>query len=38
MSLLLPLCLIDEYDTDVALVVEIQDSGKYIGQTVLTKG
>lgn len=38
MSLLLPLCLIDEHDADAALVVEIQDSGKYIGQTVLTMG
>ena len=36
MNLLLSLCLIDEYDADVALVVEMQDSGKYIGQTVLT--
>lgn len=36
MSLLLPLCVINESNADAALVVEMQDSGKYIGQTILT--
>lgn len=36
MSLLLPLCLMDESEADAALVVERMDSGNYQGQTVLT--
>lgn len=36
MSLLLPLCLIDEHRADAALVVQLQDSGAYQGQTILT--
>ena len=36
MSLLLPLCLMDESVADAALVVELMDSGNYQGQTVLT--
>ena len=34
-SLLLPLSLLDENSTDVALVIEKQLSGNYIGQTIL---
>jgi hypothetical protein len=37
MSLLLPLCLIDELKADAALVVQLQDSGNYQGETILTK-
>ena len=37
MSLLLPLCLIDELQADAALVVQLQDSGNYQGETILTK-
>ncbi len=36
MSLMLPLALIDELKPDVALVVELTDSGCYQGQTILT--
>lgn len=36
MSLLLPLCLLDERKADAALVVQLQDSGNYTGQTILT--
>lgn len=36
MSLLLPLCLMEESTADAALVVELMDSGNYQGQTVLT--
>lgn len=36
MSLMLPLCLIDEETPDVALVVEHTMSGNYQGQTILT--
>ncbi len=36
MSLLLPLCLIDEQHADAALVVQLQESGIYQGQTILT--
>lgn len=36
MSLMLPLCLIDEEVPDVALVVEQTRSGNYQGQTILT--
>lgn len=34
-SLLLPLALLDENVIDVALVIEKQPSGNYIGQTIL---
>ena len=34
-SLLLPLCLVDEDHVDLALVVERQKSGAYQGQTIL---
>lgn len=36
MSLMLPLCLVDENIPDVALVVEQMASGNYQGQTILT--
>ena len=36
MSLLLPLCLLDERTADAALVVQLQESGNYTGQTILT--
>lgn len=36
MSLMLPLCLLDEEHPDVALVVELTQSGNYQGQTILT--
>lgn len=36
MSLLLPLDLTEDESPDVALVVELTDSGAYIGQTILT--
>ncbi len=36
MSLLLPLCLMDDSVADAALVMELMDSGNYQGQTVLT--
>ena len=36
MSLMLPLCLMDEEHPDVALVVELTPSGNYQGQTILT--
>lgn len=36
MSLLLPLCLVDESKADCALVVERLDNGNYIGRTILT--
>lgn len=36
MSLMLPLALVDELKPDVALVVELTDSGSYQGQTILT--
>ncbi len=36
MSLLLPLCLINEQRADAALVVQLQESGIYQGQTILT--
>lgn len=36
MSLLLPLDLTDNERPDVALVVELVESGAYIGQTILT--
>ena len=36
MSLMLPLCLTDEEQPDVALVVELTPSGNYQGQTILT--
>ncbi len=36
MSLMLPLALIDELKPDVALVVELTNSGSYQGQTILT--
>ena len=36
MSLLLPLCLLDDQHADVALVVQLQESGIYQGQTILT--
>ena len=36
MSLLLPLCLLDEQRADAALVVQLQESGIYQGQTILT--
>lgn len=36
MSLMLPLCLVDEEVPDVALVVEQTRSGNYQGQTILT--
>ena len=36
MSLMLPLCLCDEEKADVALVVELTQSGNYQGQTILT--
>ena len=36
MSLLLPLCLLDEDVVDCALVVELMPSGNYQGQTILT--
>ena len=38
MSLMLPLCLIDEENPDIALVVEQMPSGNYQGQTILTLG
>lgn len=36
MSLLLPLCLVDELHADAALVVQLMASGNYQGQTILT--
>ncbi len=36
MSLMLPLCLVDEETPDVALVVELTQSGNYQGQTIIT--
>lgn len=36
MSLMLPLALVDEVKPDVALVVELTNSGSYQGQTILT--
>jgi len=36
LSLMLPLCLLDEETPDVALVVELTRSGNYQGQTILT--
>ena len=36
MSLMLPLCLMDEETPDIALVVEQTDAGNYQGQTILT--
>ena len=36
MSLMLPLCLLDEEKPDIALVVEQTASGNYQGQTILT--
>ena len=36
MSLLLPLDLTDDERPDVALVVELVESGAYLGQTILT--
>ncbi len=36
MSLMLPLCLVDEENADVAFVVEHTMSGNYQGQTILT--
>lgn len=36
MSLMLPLALVDEQKPDVALVVELTNSGSYQGQTILT--
>jgi len=36
MSLMLPLCLSDEENADVALAVELTPSGNYQGQTILT--
>ncbi|MGN1118881.1 MAG: DUF3825 domain-containing protein, partial [Oscillospiraceae bacterium] len=36
MSLMLPLCLSDEEKADIALVVELTQSGNYQGQTILT--
>lgn len=36
MSLLLPLCLLDDQQADAALVVQLQESGIYQGQTILT--
>lgn len=36
MSLLLPLDLTENEQPDVALVVELMESGAYIGQTILT--
>lgn len=36
MSLLLPLDLTDNARPDIALVVELQDSGAYLGQTILS--
>ena len=36
MSLLLPLDLTDDEKPDVALVVELVESGAYLGQTILT--
>lgn len=36
MSLLLPLCLVDEGRADAALVVQLTASGNYQGQTILT--
>ena len=38
MSLMLPLCLTDEENPDIALVVEQMPSGNYQGQTILTLG
>lgn len=38
MSLMLPLCLTDEEEPDIALVVEQTPSGNYQGQTILTLG
>lgn len=36
MSLMLPLCLVDDTTPDVALVVELTNSGNYQGQTIIT--
>ena len=36
LSLMLPLCLVDEEKADIALVVEQTLSGNYQGQTILT--
>lgn len=36
MSLMLPLCLCDDEKADIALVVELTQSGNYQGQTILT--
>ena len=36
MSLMLPLCLVEDSEVDVALVVELTRSGSYQGQTILT--
>ncbi len=36
MSLMLPLCLVDDVTPDVALVVELTNSGNYQGQTIIT--
>lgn len=36
MSLMLPLCLVDDAIPDVALVVELTNSGNYQGQTIIT--
>lgn len=36
MSLLLPLCLLDDEHADAALVVQLMPSGNYQGQTILT--
>lgn len=36
MSLLLPLCLLEDGEADVALVVQLMPSGNYQGQTILT--
>lgn len=36
MSLLLPLCLLEDGVADVALVVQLMPSGVYQGQTILT--
>lgn len=36
MSLLLPLCLVNEQDADCALVMNLTPSGSYQGQTILT--
>ncbi len=36
LSLLLPLCLVEDDQIDVALIVERQESGNYLGHTIIT--